>query len=73
MTRLSTFRAFLVCGIYLSTSPIAEVGLERTPDSVDLSPLWVAPADIAPQDLFYGPGAASARPIRERSATRCAL
>ena len=55
MTRSSTLLASLVWGIYLPTCPTPEVRPIRPSDPVDISELWVAPIDIAQQDLFYGP------------------
>ena len=52
MIRSSTLLASLVWGIYLPTYPTPEVRPIRPSDPVDISELWVAPIDIAQQDLF---------------------
>lgn len=45
----------LLFGIYLPMCPTPEVRPTRPNDPVDIAELWEPPADIAQQDLFYGP------------------
>jgi len=45
----------IVLAVYLPMCPAPEVRPTRPADQVDISQLWEPPADLAGQDLFYGP------------------
>jgi hypothetical protein len=45
----------LLFGIYLPMCPAPDVRPTRLANQVDISELWEPPANIAGQDLFYGP------------------